>query len=195
MRKFFNHFSLSIMMTFSVSLLQANENPFLTTLPFKEGIIHYTISGSEKGFQTTYIRNYGKERITYRRYTSYVMHAKHQHETLTLQTLNDRYTFDLTTQELSHDAPLVSRLSKQFTQLTKQEQEEMLQAPTTELLNFSCLTFTDKKGAQVLLSKEGHLLLQSTTHILGFHTRTTATKIEIKPVSSLIFSLPTQLSL
>ena len=42
-----------------------NDNPWERKLPFENATINYTLSGNEKGTETLYIREYGKETATY----------------------------------------------------------------------------------------------------------------------------------
>ena len=169
--------------------LQANQNPFNTKLPFKEGIIHYTITGSQKGSQTTYIKNYGKERLVYRKSYDKIMHANNHHETLIMITPAWTYRLNLLSKEATKTPTLQHLLSQEFESLANYEQEEILNHTSSLQLGFPCISLTIS-GTMTEFTKAGHLALFSKTTILGYSVRTKATKIEIKDVDKNVFDFP-----
>jgi hypothetical protein len=172
-----------------VSNLHANENPFSSKLPFKEGIIHYTITGSKQGTQTTYIRNYGKERLIYKNSHSKIMHTAKQDEDIIMITPTWVYHINLLTKEATKEPNINAILIKEFNKLPQKRQAQILKREGKKLLNFSTLSYT-LDGVKMTITKKGNLLLHSQSGILGYTVNTIATDIEIKDINASLFSLP-----
>ena len=88
---------------FCVLNLQANQ------LPFKEATIHYKITGNTYGKQTTYIRNYGEERVTYIETHSKIMHPDSKDRQLIMITPEWTYHINLITQEGTREPTLFKK--------------------------------------------------------------------------------------
>ncbi len=172
-----------------VTSLQANQNPFETKLPFKEGIVHYTISGSQTGTQTTYIKDHGKTRLIYRKSYDKIMHANNHHETLIMITPAWIYTLNIQTNEAIKEPNIQPLLKEEFDNLADYEQARILTKSTSLRLGFPCISMP-MAGTITEFTKDGYLALFSKTTILGYSVRTKATKIEIKALDEEIFELP-----
>lgn len=74
---------------------------FITTLTanidFKEGVINYTISGSENGIKTIFFRDYGREQLIYIKTKSKIMRNAHGLEKIIHITPTWIYERDLIT--------------------------------------------------------------------------------------------------
>lgn len=175
-----------------VTSLQANQNPFHTKLPFKEGIIHYAITGSQTGSQITYIKDYGKKRLIYRKSYDKIMHADNLHETLIMITPEWTYSVNLHNKEAIKTSTLQHLLEEEFEGLTDKEQENILAHTSSIQLGFPCISLPIS-GTVTEFTKEGHLALFSKTNILGYSVQTRATKIEIKALDKNIFDLPKEM--
>jgi hypothetical protein len=74
---------------------------FFTTLysnvTFKEGVINYTISGSERGIKTIYFRNYGAEQLIYIKTKSKLMRKNQMVEKIIHVTPTSIFERDLIT--------------------------------------------------------------------------------------------------
>jgi hypothetical protein len=172
-----------------VTTLSANENPFSSKLPFKEAIIHYTISGSKQGTQTTYIRNYGQERLIYKNSHSKIMHTAKEDEDIIFITPTWTYHINLLTKKATKEPSLNTILIKEFNKLPKKSQQKILEKSGKKILNLPTLSFT-LNGIKTTISKKGNLLLHSQSSIMGYTVNTMATDIEIKDVNSSLFMLP-----
>lgn len=75
-------------------------------LPFEEATIHYKITGNTTGTQTTYIRNYGQERVTYTKTNSKIMHPNSEDRQLIMITPKWTYHVNLSTLEGTREPTL-----------------------------------------------------------------------------------------
>jgi hypothetical protein len=172
-----------------VTSLQANQNPFATELPFKEGIVHYTITGSQTGTQTTYIKDYGKQRLIYRKSYDRIMHEDNLHETLIMITPQWTYRLNLQTKIATKESNLQTLLKEEFEHLAEYEQAYILTKSKSLRLGFACIPLSID-GTIIEVTKDGYLPLFSKTDILGYSVRTQATKIEIKALDKKVIALP-----
>lgn len=182
------------MILFSVTNLLASENPFKSPLPFKEATIHYNITGSKKGTQTTYIKNFGKQKVIYKNTNSKIMHASTLDDTLIMIDEKWTYHINLSTKKATKEPSLNTILIKKFNKLTKKEQETILEKKGKTFLGIP----TQKEsvsGVTNYMSKKGRLLLSSETGIMGYKVKTTASSIEIKDVNDSLFILPKDLKI
>ncbi len=171
------------------SLLHAENNPFKSLLPFKEATVHYSITGSKKGTQTTYIKEFGKKRVIYKNSSSKIMHAKTANDSLIMIDENWTYHINLNTKEAIKEPSLNKLLIKKFKHLTKKEQDFISGKKGKKLLGLACQK-ESIAGVTSYISKKGHLLLSSETGIMGYKVKTLASSIEIKDINDSLFMLP-----
>ncbi len=178
----------------SMSLLSANNNIFATKLPFKEGIVHYAITGSKRGTQTTYIRDFGKERVSYLHTQSKIMQSDAAEEMLILTTPKWTYHINLTTKEALKEPSLNALLIRNFNHLSKEEQKKITEKKCIPMLGF-CARKESIAGVTSYYTKEGNLLLKSSTNILGYKVKKSAVNIEKVDVNNSLFTLPKDLKI
>lgn len=169
--------------------MHARENPYTTKLPFKEGIIHYSISGNTKGTQTMYVRNFGKERVLYKNSESKIMQKKASADTLIMIDEKWTYHINLSTKEATKEPSLNRLLQEQYALLNKEEQKYIQGKIGKTFLGFACRK-ESLDGRTSYFTKKGNILLFSEAAIMGYKVKTVATKIENTPVKASLFELP-----
>ncbi len=176
------------------TLIHADENPFESKLPFKEATIHYSITGSQKGTQTTYIRNFGKEKVIYKNSNSKIMHANKKNDTLIMIDEKWTYHINLSTKEATKEPSLNSLLIQKFNNLTKKEKKYILQKKGKNILGLLAQK-ESIAGVTNYISKKGNLLLRSETGIMGYKVKTIASSIDKNDVNDSLFILPKDLKI
>lgn len=176
------------------TLLEASENPFQSKLPFKEATIHYSITGSKKGTQTTYIKDFGKKRVIYKNSNSKIMHAKASDDTLIMIDEKWTYHINLSTKEATKEPSLNNLLIKKFNELTKKEQATILQKEAKTFLGLPSQK-ESIAGVSNYVSKRGRLLLSSEAGIMGYKVKTIADSIDKSDVNNSLFILPKDLKI
>ena len=170
-----NHFSLTLGLLLIVPTLHATQNPIIKkTFPPKEGILHYQITGSEQGRQTTYIRNYGKERLIYRVSYGHFISADSKQVNITLYRDGYHYLIDLKHQQA---------IQIKDKCLTTPAPSEPTQHYPIETIMIS------DKGEEQTRSTQGKILLDAQISILGYHRDIQLTHIEEKILSDEDFDI------
>ncbi len=192
---------LSILLILIVSSLSAETNIFDKNLDFKEGIINYTVSGSETGTKTVYIKEYGKRRVIYTNTKSKFMHQNRGIDKVTYITPKWIYEMDLKSNINTKHYNLNYLLNKRVKELTldqKQKLEKNLQSThnthSEKILGYLC-KHKMVQGVSTYSVKNFDLVLKTQVDILGFHSKTQAIEIEKKPVDANIFTLAKNLTI
>jgi len=176
----------SLFVLLSLPLLA--KNPFFTTLPFKEAIIEYNISGNEKGFQTLYVKEYGKYRVYYKNIKKSFLNKKKKKEEYIIET--PKWIYNLSPNKTATKTPnLKYLLYIRYKELSKDEQKRVLEnlklirhlpIQTTRFKIAKDFTTINDIPCDLLLQKgkkecygyEGSLLLKSKIKFLGYnHTK------------------------
>ena len=171
------------------TLLEASKNPFESTLPFKEATIHYSISGSKKGTQTTYIKDFGKKRVIYKNCNSKIMNASTSDDSLIMIDTKWTYHINLSTKVATKEPSLNNLLIKKFNILTEKEQNRILEKKGKTILGIPSQR-ESIDGVTYYVSKQGRLLLSSETGIMGYKVKTIADSIDKRDINDSIFILP-----
>lgn len=204
------HFITLFLLTFTLPL--AASNIFDKGIVFKEGVVHYSVSGSEYGTKTRYIKEYGKRQVLYTNTKSKFMRQNRTTDRLIHITPKWVYEIDLESNTTTKLPNLKHLLAQRFENLSKDEQKLLTKNMTllkhrsltnlkgavepnvTEILGFSC-HHESIQGVDTYTAKNSDLVLKTETDILGFHSKTVATKIEKKPIDYDIFILPKNLKI
>lgn len=89
-------FLLCLLVSFVLcATASAEKNPWDVRLPFKEATIQYSITGSETGSETLYIRDYGKERSRHRKSTAKMMFMNTDTDQIEITSPDWIHTIDL----------------------------------------------------------------------------------------------------
>ena len=190
-------------------ILLADKNIFDKSMDFKEGIINYSVMGSETGTKTIYIKEYGKIQVIHISTKSKFMRTT---DAITYITPHWIYEIDLETKKTSKLPNLKYLLSQRFKKLAKKEKEllvENLKAlkkraiinltndiefKETKILDYLC-TIESINGIKTYTAQKSDIILKTEAKILGFKSTTIATNIEKKPLAQTIFILPPNLSI
>ncbi len=208
-----NRFSKSWLLTglsvlFGSSQVFAKDNPWEFNLPFQQAVIYYDISGSEKGTETLYMRDFGNERVKI---------TKSKGKVLFVSTTTD--TIEITTRETVINIDVDKKTGTRMTNPQKFMQEEMekLSASERKIVNKNFETIGTnmavQMGGQVKPKAGEHIgytcdlvtvmgstscqmsgtpiMLKMESNILGIKLKTVAKKIERNAsVPSDIFNIP-----
>ena len=170
----------------TLSSLQASSLLFESSLPFKEGIITYQITGNKIGYAKAYIRNYGKEIALLSNYTQRIMSAKQIHHTLTLIRNDERSQIDLDTGEIRNLESLRKQLDRYFALLTPDAQERLLQAPIVDQYPLKCQPIEIDETQYCL---NGNIIVSKKRHFFGFNENWKIVNMEERSVNSKYFEL------
>ncbi len=206
-----NSFLILFILLFSTTLT-ADKNIFDKGVGFKEGIVHYRVSGSENGIKTMYIKEYGKRRVIYTNTKSKFMKKNSITDQMTHITPKWIYKIDLETNTTTKLPNLKYLLFKRYLTLSKSEQQivknnlKFLKNRSLQNLQSNKIQEVGKvagylcnvesiNGVTTYTAQNSDLILKTETEILGFHTKTVATDIEKKPINIKIFVLPKNLKI
>ena len=204
-----NILALSLLVT-APSL--AGENPWETKLPFKNATIKYSITGSENGSETLYIRDYGREQATYRNTTTKMFFMTTNTETIEIITPDWIYTIDM--QEKTGDKSVnpTKYMIEEYNNLSRSERKKLLKNSeqlghsslqgiqgemkknATKILGYSCDKFSAMGSTTYMISGTG-LVLKSETSVAGMNFQSLATDINKGSVAKNVFIPPAGIEL
>lgn len=194
------------------TLIFAENNPFERGVSFKEGIVHYSISGSEVGSETLYIKEHGKRRVIYTNAKSKFMRQGKDTDHITHITPEWIYEIDLIEKSTTKYPNLVHVLYEKFKNLPKKTQQHILQnfdmvkdksiqnisepisRNTETILGYPCHV-ESIDGVLTYRSVDQDLILKTQMQILGYSVQKIATKIDKKPLDLNLFVLPKNLKI
>jgi hypothetical protein len=207
--KFF--FSLVSLLFIALLKLEAN-NIFDKGVEFKEGVVHYSVSGSEKGIKLLYIKDYGKYRVIYTDINNKFMRKEKNIKKITYITPKWYLEVDpqngntikfpnlkYLLQQRLLKLPLKDRLKvvNNFQKLHKNSISNLkgkVYPKAEKILNHIC----NKEiidGITNYTAENFDLVLKSETHILGYHSESIATHIEKRTIDPKIFEIPKDLNI
>jgi hypothetical protein len=193
----------SLLFLLTISLFA--ENPFFKKLPFKEAIVEYSLSGSQKGFQTLYIKEYGKYRVYYKNVKTNFMSKKKKKEEYIIET--PKWIYYLNGDKTASRTPNFKYLLYvRYKDLSKKEQAKVLE--NLKLLNYIPIedkkfkvaknfTTIDEIKCDLLMQKakkecfgySGALLLKSQIKFLGFNSTKLLTNIFETKIDPKLFDI------
>ncbi len=193
----------SFLLLFSLftSSLLADKNIFDKGFDFKEGIVHYEISGSESGSKTLYIKDYGKTKVIYTNKKNNFMRKDRSVDNLTYITSKWIYEIDLSTNTATKLPNIKYLLFEKFQNLSVDEKKRVkinlkkqFKGRVEKIAGYECnYKFID--GKNICLEKNSELVLKTETNILGFHTKSIVTSIEKRALDEKIFTLSKNLKI
>lgn len=204
-----NLLALSLLIT-APSL--AGENPWDTKLPFKNATIKYSITGSENGSETLYIRNYGKEQATYRNTTTKIFFMTTKTESIQIVTPDWIYSIDLQEKTGTKSVNPTKYMIEEYNSLSRSDRKKLMK--NSETLGQSVITGTqgdiEKNAAKILgyscdkvsvmgstiymISGTG-LTLKSETSVAGMNFQSVATGIDKSSAPKNVFVPPAGIEL
>lgn len=180
---------MSILLLFSVALIHADEPTFKSHLPFKEGIIHYTITGTQAGSQTTYIRHNGLEQVIYKKTRSSIMHEASYSDEIIMINPKWTYKINLKTHKAIKELSLSTLFLEEFNALSSSEKADILNQKEYYISGLATIKFS-LDGITYYMSKEGLVVLESKAKILGYKSLMKVKNIERCSVDERHFILP-----
>lgn len=175
--------------------LAAEEHPWVMSTPFEQGTIHYSLSGTEQGTETLYIKEHGAYRAVHRTTSMSMMGMEVQSATIELTTPEWITTYNLSDQEATKITNPAKIYSEAYASLTPQERQNVLNnskevgtammtmggttSPNADsMLGYSC-DRTEIAGVSTILTiHQTDIPLRSETAVMGMRTTMTATAID-----------------
>jgi len=203
MRRFSVILATMAMLFLSILTAAGAENPWERKLPFDNATISYTLSGSEKGTETLYIREYGKERATYHKSTNTVMGRTMEKDTVNIQTPDWMYTFDLTKKSGKKNVNPQKYMIEEYNKLSSAEKDQVMknaqemglsmggkiEKNAEKILGFDCDRAT-VMGTTVSSIHETGIPLKTDTNMMGISMKKEATEVKKGPVDAKYFQFP-----
>ncbi len=208
MKTKFTLFFLSFLLCFVMCVnASAGSNPWDIELPFKEATIHYTITGSENGKETLYIRDYGKERVRHRISASNMMFMTTDTNQIEITNPDWVYSIDMKAHtgtktsnpikfmiegynNLSNaDKNMVNQNVKKMGTSSMQSLQGTVQQNADKILGYNC-DLVSGAGSTTYSIHETDIVLKSNVGMMGMNFTMDATKIDEGPVASNLFSIP-----
>jgi len=176
---------IALLLFANTLLLEASSNLFVSTIPFKEGMIYYKFSGNTKGFAKAYFKNYGSKVALYEESYSPIMN-KRVRKSLTITKNGYTTTINLLDKKGSKSLSLRSKLLEIFENLDNNEQERVLNSPSSKILNISCQNIS-LKGLKICMN--GSLILKKDIEIFGYNQHMVAVLLKEEKVDENHFKI------
>jgi hypothetical protein len=203
MRRFNVILATMIVLFLSIQTAAGAENPWERKLPFENAAISYSLSGSEKGAETLYIREYGKERATYHKSTNTMMGRTIEKDTVNIQTPDWMYTFDLAEKSGKKNVNPQKYMIEEYNKLSPAEKEQVvknaremglsmggkIEKNAEKILGFDCDRAT-VMGTTVSSIHETGIPLKTDTNMMGISMKKEATEVKKGPVDAKYFQFP-----
>ncbi len=190
--------SLFFMVTstlFSAAVAGDDASPWEVKLPFKSAIIEYKISGMENGSQTTYIKDYGKYRATYRTTSMKVMGITNTIKNIEITTPDWIYSIDLSSGTGTKSVNPVKYMKEEYEKLSPQDRKKVVKNAekmgtnmmngmqgevkknSAEFLGRKCDVIT-MAGMKMYMLAGTDIPLKTETSMMGMNSLTEAVKFE-----------------
>ncbi len=187
--------------------LYSFENIFDKGVDFKDGVIHYSVSGSISGTKTMYIKNHGKRRVVYTNIKNSFMSRGKSKDKIKYVTPKWIYEIDLE-KKMTTKLPNIKYLLLKKYKLLSEENKKVISQKLknrsiynvsgfvsdgeNDILGYSC-KLESIDGIMTHTAKKSDLVLKTQTSILGFNQTVVATNLEKKDLNTDIFTLPKNL--
>ena len=198
---------LVLSLALCTTVVFAGENPWDMKLPFKEATIQYSITGSETGSETLYIRDYGKEKASHRQSTSKMMFMTTQTDQIEITNPDWVYTIDLkektgtkVTNPVKFMIEEYNRLSAREKDMVNKNVQEMgtslmqgmqgsVQQNAEKILGYNC-DLASVAGTTAYSIHGTDITLKSDASMMGMNFSTVATRITEGSVPGDVFAPP-----
>jgi hypothetical protein len=197
---------------FISTTILASSNLFDKNIDFKEGIVHYRVSGGETGSQTLYLKEYGEYKTIVINTKNKFMRDKKNIKKIRYITPKWNYEIDPENNTAVKLPNIKYLLQKKFAILSPKERKMIVKnlqkLNDKSILNLKGTVFPNAKiiagykcnresikGITTYTAKNSDLILKSEANILGFHTNTIATHIEKKTLDPKIFMIDKKLKI
>lgn len=186
----------------------AEELPWEKKLPFESATIHYSISGLEQGKESLYIRDYGKEQVTYSDSTTKIMGMAVQEKSVEFVTPDYVYSYDLQAQEGVKSVNPQKYMAQAYKELTPEEKKQVLknsetmgaaftqgmggqvQEKAVKILGYDCDKIEVMGGSATYVMHGTGIPLKIEVNMMGMKMTTVATSVDTGKVDSKFFIHP-----
>jgi len=206
LRTIFSLFLLLVLLV-PAGQVQARKSPWEIKLPFKSAEIDYQVSGTEKGVERLYIRNYGQERARYRKTKGKIFFKSLATESWEITTPDWVYRIDLLKKKGQKSVNPVKYMKEEFRKLSRKDRKKVeknardlglylmqgmdgeMKKNATKILGYSCDRIS-MKIATVYSISGYDIVLKSESSIAGIKMKTVALKIKKGSVPAKFFTPP-----
>lgn len=188
-----------------VIALAGNNNPWERKLPFEKATIQYTLSGTEKGTETMYIRDYGKDTASYHKGVNTMMGRTIQTDTIHITTPDWVYTFDLLKKTGKKSVNPQKYIIEEYNKLSSADKDKVmknaremgtnigmqgkLEMNAEKILGYDCDRVT-VMGSTIYSIHEAGIPLKIDTAIMGISMQKVATEVNKGFADAKYFEFP-----
>ncbi|WP_028580122.1 hypothetical protein [Desulfogranum japonicum] len=183
-----------------VSNSEAQNKPWEFTLPFEQATIHYTLTGTEKGTETLYVKDNGAFRAVHNTTTSSMMGMTTTSQSIEITTPEWIISYDLTEGEADKVKNPKLIYQQAYEQLSKEEKKNFdanikqvgpslminlngtTEKNAEKILGYSCDKVTIESMSTTYLLHGTDIVMRSSTSIMGMNTAVEATSIDTKNI-------------
>lgn len=199
---------LALLLLLPIMAAAGNSNPWEKKLPFKAATIHYTISGMEKGTETLYVREYGRETARYHNGKTSMMGTVTATDTVSIESPDWVYTFDLITRTGTKSVNPQKYMFEEYQRLSAAEQKQVLEnvkkmslfpgaesmaakveQKAAKILGYDC-DRVQMMGSTVYTLHDAGIPLKTESNMMGMSMKQEATSIDEGDVSAKYFEPP-----
>lgn len=189
-------------------LVQAKKGtPWDVKLPFKTLTVQYELGGMEKGTETLYLKDHGKQSASYRKTVTSMMGMKMENDTVEITDADWVYSYNLTEGTGSKTANPNKYMKEEFEKLTADEKKAVLansekmggdimhgmggeiEQNVTKMFGFDC-DRTNVMGSTVYNIHNTPITLKMEANIMGIKMTQVATSVEKGKVDDKVFKHP-----
>ena len=181
-------------LTILLSSLFSYNDIFDKGLDFREGVINYSVSGSEHGSITIYSKDYGKSLVIYSRLNKNFINKKRE----TLKYITNKWIYELNLQtKVGIKYYNLNYLEDiKFQNLSYTQQDTFSKNYKTSIKDIQKtshgydLISSIVDGKYLEKAKQYDLVFQKEVNLFGFHSKTELLQIDKITIDSDIFNLP-----
>ncbi|SDP22778.1 hypothetical protein [Desulforhopalus singaporensis] len=182
--------------------------PWEKKLPYKELTVVYKISGLENGKETLYLRDYGRQRATYRETVTKMMGTTVKDRTIEFVTPDYIYTYDLQAHEGVQGVNPQKYMVEEYEKLSPADKDKVLSnaekagvaagtmvgAKVEEnalvILGYDCDKVTVMGGSVSYIMHGTDIVLKSEVAMMGMKMVSEAVSLEEKVTDASVFNHP-----
>lgn len=182
--------------------------PWEKKLPFETATIKYAVHGMEEGEEVLYVKNYGKERASYRTTVTKMMGMTMQNSSVEIQTPEVIYSFDLQERSGVKSVNPQRYMNEEYEKLSSADKKKVkknaeklggafaeggtgaVEQNAIKILGYSCDKIAIMDGAAVYLIHDTDIPLKNVVSMMGMNMTMEATSIDTGKVDDSFFQHP-----